>query len=259
MRRFWLALLTACSSPAGDAADGGIAVDGATRAPGLDVPAAPPVRFVMMGDTGTATDQQRAVGKAVAELCARDGCDFVLLLAIPGNHDYGRSGMDFARVDAELAYTGWRMPATHYALRRGAVGVIALDTTSLLWSDVSHGDQEAWWPDALAEVDDPPWLVVVGHHPYRSNGLHGNAGAYDGADDGENHGDTIARFVEAHVCGRAVAYVSAHDHDREWLDAPDACGGTELIVSGAGGAVGGFHRADTPALFQDASTVGFNR
>ena len=32
---------------------------------------------------------------------------------------------------------------------------------------------------ALAEVADTDWKIVAGHHPYRSNGQHGNAGNYD--------------------------------------------------------------------------------
>jgi tartrate-resistant acid phosphatase type 5 len=255
------------------------------------------VRFVAMGDTGSGSAKQLAVAGAIDTLCAAEGCDFVVLLgdnlypdgadgihdpiwrerferpyaaidlpfhAILGNHDYGIHGDDFSRGINEVRYTGhsprWQMPATHYTMRHGPVGFVAIDTNSILWDDLTGGDQRAWWPDALAEVGDAPWIVTLGHHPYRSNGKHGNAGTYDLGDDhrsDEGSGARVKAFFDERVCGQVDVYLAAHDHNRQWLDAPEACGGTELVVSGAGGSDYDLAESATPAHWQDDTTPGF--
>ena len=133
-------------------------------------PAAAPsatVRFAAVGDTGRATAGQTAMAAVLADVCARQGCDFVLLLGdnayeeglesvedprwttlfeapfaavgapfhpVLGNHDGGRRGMglDLARGDVQVAYSAfsarWSMPGRWYSLRRGAVDLFALDT-----------------------------------------------------------------------------------------------------------------------------------
>lgn len=189
--------------------------------------------------------------------------------AVLGNHDFGITGNDWTRDAAQLAYGAvsprWNMPATHYTMRHGPVGFVMLDTNRLLWSRTDAGDQRAWWAGARAEVASAPWIVAVGHHPIRSNGTHGNAGSYGTEDQNhdffvpphENPGVDIKQFFDDHVCGQVDVYVSGHDHSREWLNAPEACGGTELIVVGAGGTVAPFERDDTPVWWQDDRTAGF--
>jgi tartrate-resistant acid phosphatase type 5 len=258
---------------------------------------ATPVRFIVMGDSGTGTARQRAVGAAVAQLCAAEGCDFVILLgdnlypdgandvtdpvwqtdfeqpyagidvpfyAILGNHDFGSNGMDWEREDVEVAYsaysTRWHMPAPFYTLRRGPVGFLMLDTNRLLWNRTDDGDQRGWWPSAQAELAGSPWIIATGHHPYRSNGTHGNMGSYGGGTDSiaaENAGTDIKAFFDQYVCGQVDLYAAGHDHDREWLDAPEACGGTELVVSGAGGTAAHFERNETPFFWHDDTKAGF--
>jgi hypothetical protein len=238
----------------------------------------------MMGDTGTGSDEQYAVAAGVRELCATEGCDFVVLLgdnlyedgaadvfdhawqelferpyagidvpfyAVLGNHDYGAIGVDVERTHHQIAYSAvssrWHMPAAHYTMRAGPVGLIGLDTTALLLTDTSAGDQHAWWPTALAEVQGATWVLAVGHHPYLSNGDNGGA---------EEHGGDLPAFLADHVCGQVDLYVAGHDHDREWLNT-DACGGTELVISGAGGSAYPFARDEAPSWWGDDTTAGF--
>lgn len=194
--------------------------------------------------------------------------------AVLGNHDYGGRflfvdvdglGNEFDRGPVEVEYSQvsakWRMPATHYTMRLGPVGFIALDTNSILWDNDDHGDQRAWFPDALAEVADAPWVLALGHHPYRSNGPHGDAGSYETLDfsvpidalDGEE----VEQFMDELVCGNVDLYLSGHDHQRQWLD-PSLCAGTELVVSGAAGEVKELDEPErNPVFFQDGSTAGF--
>jgi tartrate-resistant acid phosphatase type 5 len=173
-----------------------------------------------------------------------------------GNHDYGGSilgldvgglGNEFDKGPLEVQYTDhsdkWEMPDTHYTIKRENLGIIVLDTNSILWSNTDHGDQRAWYPTALAEIAGTDWKFAAGHHPYRSNGTHGNAGAYDAPElfgitlpnplPIQNGNDLKAWFDDV-VCGTVDIYIAGHDHERQWLNMPSELCGTEMIVSGAG-------------------------
>lgn len=285
-----------------DALDASIVVDVDAAAGGDGPGGNTTIRFAMMGDQGTGTAKQYAVGAALRNLCAAEGCDFVVLLgdnlypegalsvtdpiwqtrfelpyagidvpfhAALGNHDFGISGTDWEREDAEVEYTNhsdrWSMPHPHYNMRHGPVGFMMLDTNRLLWGMTDDGDQRVWYGPAFDAVASAPWKIAVGHHPYRSNGTHGNMGSYGGGDDSlppdstarEIIGTDIKAFFDELVCGRVDMYVSAHDHDMEWLNAPGECGGTELVVSGAGGTTSPFVRNDTPYFWHEDGPGGF--
>ena len=242
------------------------------------------VRFVMLGDQGTGMPEQWQVAGAVTELCAREGCDFAVTLgdnlyhdgtndvtdpvwqeefelpyaslALPfhvllGNHDYGPHGHDPVWADREVAYTAhsqkWSLPAKHYTFTEGPVGFVMTDTTAFI-VDADGDGQRAWWPEALATARQAPWVLALGHHPYRSNGHEGNADAY---------GARFVSFMDELVCGQVDLYISGHAHDREWFDAPALCGGTELIVNGASGEVDRFESADTQVRWHDDTRPGF--
>ena len=255
------------------------------------------VRFVAMGDTGkgcaSPDDGQCRVATAVQAKCAKDGCDFVVLLgdniydsgaespddpafvtkfeqpyaaidlpfyAILGNHDYGSggAGLEYDKAEHEIAYTArskkWRMPARFYRVRVGAVELFATDTQqALLGNDHEQRESMKEW---LAS-SSAPWKIALGHHPYRSNGPHGNAGNYDGLGFLPRAlaaaGRGVKTFVEDVVCGRADLYLAGHDHSRQWLAEP--CAGTELIVSGAGAAPTGLGGSN-PTRFE-RGTAGF--
>ena len=228
----------------------------------------PNVRFVAVGDTGDPGASQASVASAMAATCAARGCDFALLLgdnlypsgpdgpddpaleraitrpfaalgvpvlAVIGNHDDGGSGWSPERGDAEIAWTAkpswWKAPSRHYRASIGDLDVIVLDTDAILFGRdaVQRTDVARWLASSTAR-----WKLVAGHHPYASNGKHGDAGRYDGvpAIVPVASGRRLKRFLEEVVCGKANAYFSAHDHQREWMI--ETCAGTELIVSGAG-------------------------
>lgn len=206
--------------------------------------------------------------------------------AVLGNHDYGGVigvcplctesgglGNQFERGSIEVEYTShsekWTMPDTHYTFQLGNVGFVMLDTNSILWDDTTYGDQAAWYDGAVAALrsSGAEWIIASGHHPYLSNGAHGNAGTYEsievgGADipipvpilDGAN----VLSFFDRYVCGDADVYFAGHDHNRQWLNEPGACGGTELVVGGAGAKVKDFDDTTRNAThWQDATVPGF--
>src|SRR5690606_32253524 len=138
-----------------------------------------------------------------------------------------------------------RMPATYYTFRRGNVGFVMLDTNSLVWNNTEHGDQRAWFDGAVAALraEGAEWIIASGHHPYLSNGRHGNAGDYESIEVGGIEipnplpildGENVKDFLDDYACGEIDVYFAGHDHNRQWIDEPGALCGAELIVSGAG-------------------------
>lgn len=199
--------------------------------------------------------------------------------AVLGNHDYGGKllgvtsgglGNEWDKGLNEVNYTGpntkWVMPATHYTMKHGNVGFIMLDTNSILWGNTEHGDQRAWYPSALAEVAGSEWVIVAAHHPYRSNGTHGNAGSYESYEVGgieipipfdTLNGQKVKEFFDELVCGTADITLSGHDHNRQWLNEPTALCGAELFVSGAGAKVKDFASTGNAMRWSDDTTPGF--
>lgn len=232
------------------------------------------VRFVAIGDTGKGNPGQFQVGAAVGAHCADAGCDFVVLLGdnfypsgvssttdpqwqtafvdpyapvnapfyvALGNHDYGGdgAGTELPKGDNEVAYSQvnpkWRLPDHHYKFSYANAEFFVADTNrSMFGVDQSvKSDFDTWIPASTAT-----WKIVFAHHPYKSNGEHGNAGNYDGlAVIPIVNGSGVKKFVEDRVCGRADFYITGHDHDIEYMQ--DTCGtnpATQLIVSGGGAA-----------------------
>lgn len=264
---------------AGGSAAGGSAAGG-SAAGGSAPDAGTIVRFIAVGDTGKGNAGQNSVGQAMGTICAQRGCDFVVLLgdnfyptgvssvtdpqwqtafvqpystvnapfyAVLGNHDYGGDGAGYEanKADVEVAYSQtnpkWRMPSLHYRFTQAHAEFFALDTNRSFWGPNGSGDTQtradlnAWLAGSTAT-----WKIALGHHPYKSNGPHGNAGNYDCQPilgqcvslplftDGRH----IKNFLETVVCGRADVYLSGHDHSLQWLT--PTCNGTHLLVSGGG-------------------------
>ena len=195
-----------------------------------------------------------------------------------GNHDYGGRllveaggiGNEFHKGKIEVDYTQvstkWNMPATYYTFSYGNVGIIVMDTNSILWGDTTYGDQAAWLPSATAMLADKRWIFTAGHHPFRSNGTHGNAGDYDAPEIAGipisnplpiQNGEAVKTFFDSHMCGLGQVYFSGHDHSRQWIDEPTALCGTQMIVSGAGASTTEIVDRGNDTFYEDASKVGF--
>lgn len=236
-----------------------------------EVPAPKPLRFVVVGDTGTGATAQFKVANAISAKCAADGCDFVQLLgdnvyesgvtsvddpiweeafetpyaaidldfyAVLGNHDYGGEGAgnEFDKGQHEVDYTNkstkWKMPSAYFHVVKANVEIFGLDTNMQLYGrdEDQRRDVAEWLENSTAT-----WKIAVGHHPYMSNGPHGNAGSYDGSKRAPDNGANVKRFMDDVICGKADLYLAGHDHNRQWLN--ESCQGTELAISGAGSKV----------------------
>ncbi len=234
-----------------------------------DAPADEVLRFIVTGDTGKGNAVERRVARSMSVACAaRGGCRFALLVGdnvyengpqgvddpelrtkfeepfapdpFPfwvalGNHDYGGggAGWDFWKARDEIAWSHrdpkWRMPARHYAFTDAHADFFALDTTALFWMD---DDAQTSAFEARLQVSARPWRIAFGHHPYLSNGRHGDAGHYDRVPSWmPGSGERWRRFFAEHVCHHVDAYFAGHDHTMQ--DLGEHCG-VQLFVSGAG-------------------------
>ncbi len=212
-------------------------------------PAAPtPLRFLVLGDGGRGNDAQYAVADGMERVCAEHGCDFALYVGdniydagvsgiddeqfetkfeLPyanldfpfymalGNHDWGH---DLEGVNAQIAYSArsprWRMPARWYTHTQGDATFFALDTDTL---EGGQTEEQATWIQSQLASASTTWKFAFGHHPYISNGDHGNGNS------------NLRGFVEQNLCGNVDMYFAGHDHHLEWLQ--PQCG-TEFVISG---------------------------
>ena len=252
------------------------------------------VRFVAIGDTGTGSDTQKQVGQSIGTVCtALGGCDFGMLLgdnvydsgvssvddalfqsyfvvpyghlgfpfyAVLGNHDLGGDGLgldlDTDKGAYQIGYSQmnpmWKMPAEFYQVDRDPVWMVGLNTTDAFFS--ADDDQRAVLPGWLASAPPNRWKIAFGHHPYISNGRHGNAGEYEGLPFVPiANGEGVKRFIDDHVCGNFDIYLSGHDHNRQ--DLGETCG-TTFIVSGAGAKTTDIEDRGNTTFFEE-DTEGF--
>jgi hypothetical protein len=212
------------------------------------------------GDAGMGSNDQRDVGRRMAEVCASVGCDMALMLgdnfydrgvrapederwdrvflerfeepygplgrldmwAVAGNHDWyrGRSS-----IDTQIAYSRrserWRMPSYDYAVA-GLPEWISIYglDTPLIDNRVSIGQMER----AEAKLCGAPgWRILVGHHPVLTSGRHANR---DGIIPSINR--AVMPLIEK--CGVRL-YLSGHDHHQEHL----TDGSFHQIIQGAAG------------------------
>ena len=143
------------------------------------------------------------------------------------------------------------MPKHFYRFIKADVTFIALDTNAQLFNVAK--EQEETVPSWLANIDST-WKIAYGHHPYLSNGRHGNAGSYDNLPiDVIADGRFVKRFAEEVWCGKVDMYLAGHDHSRQWLGVD--CEGTSLVVSGAGSSTTALP-GNNPVLFQ-SDELGF--
>ena len=269
---------------------GGAAAGGAgTGGSGGGEPA-PVVRFVAIGDAGKANQGQLDVANAIAAKCALSGCDFVQLLGdniydsgvesandrrfqlqfeqpyasvdlpffvVLGNHDYGGdgAGWEFEKGQYQVDYTQisskWTLPAKYYHHSLEHVEFFGFDTNMAMY--LQADDQAADFPGWIA-ASTATWKIAFAHHPYLSNGPHGNAGEYEGLPFVPiTNGAGVKELADDVICGNVDLYISGHDHSLQWLQ--DTCAGTELIVSGAGASSTELD-GDNPTHFESLS-LGF--
>lgn len=236
-------------------------------------PVPTPLRFLVMGDTGTGNPTQHRIAEQVARTCEERGCDFLVLLGdniyprgactvddpqwetkvrapylslgvsvrpVLGNHDYGGLLPDPACAQAQIDYSAvqplWQMPARHYALDQGPALLLFLDTAPVGYGATAYLDEQSAFLRTQIAASMKPWRLAFGHSPLLSNGLeHGNAAP------------ALDTFLRGIVCDGVDVYFSGHDHHRE-IFAPQAGCPVTLVVSGAAAQLGEVG-SEEPSLF----------
>jgi tartrate-resistant acid phosphatase type 5 len=233
------------------------------------------------------------VADVIEQVCAQRGCEFALYLGdnfydegvdavddvqfkdkfeepyadidfpfyvVMGNHDYGLVSFLWYKADFEIEYTNysdkWVMLDRWYDLEIGPAHFFGLDTTRLMWNH-DYDEQRAWLDAAIAG-SEAPWKLAFGHHPYLSNGAHGNAGQYEGVPfPSQVAGTNVKKFMDATMCGKIDVYFCGHDHNRQWLQPSPSCA-MELIVSGAAAKKTDFeYHTKNPIYWEDDQKPGF--
>jgi tartrate-resistant acid phosphatase type 5 len=184
-----------------------------------------------------------------------------------GNHDYGGDGAGYeiwkaqVQVDYTNHSTRWRMPSRYYRFAAPAdigpaggvpVDFFGLDTNAIMYTGDSS---QRNWLNAGTSSSTATWKIGFGHHPYVSNGRHGNAGEYEGIPGIPIvSGGNVKTFMSDAVCNKLDVYFAGHDHNRQWLE--PTCG-TEFIVSGAAAKMTGLEGRGTPTFYEDDALGGF--
>ena len=262
-------------------------------------PAVPTVRFAALGDAGKGNDTQYKVGAALGQKCKAAGCDFVLLLGdnfystgtkdendpqfkskfedpyqdvaapffvVLGNHDYGGEGAGYElwKGDNYKKYAKKNPKFVHpdnaYDKVVGHAHLFALDSNLMMYG--LGGAQVAKFGPLIKNATET-WKIAFAHHPYLSNGKHGNAGQYEGLPFIPIvSGDGVKKDYEAILCGKVDLLISGHDHSRQWVKASAKCQGVEFFVAGAGASTTEIKSKSllftpSPVWFEDASVGGF--
>lgn len=197
-------------------------------------------RLAAVGDTGSGRRAQYAIGRALAAQWQHTPFSHLLLLgdniypvgdikryrvsrfeqpyrdllklpveivASLGNHDVPHQ-------QDQLAY--FKMPHPHYTKAVGPMSLVIIDSNTFATDAV----QQAWAAEAMTQ-GNPPWRVLIGHHPAFSSGHHGNNPAMIDALT------TLARRIQ-----QPLLYLAGHDHHYERIQQDQLT----QIVSGGGGA-----------------------
>ncbi len=184
---------------------------------------------------------------------------------------------DVEHPDAPRLTQRWNLPERYYHFKAGEqedrspfIEFFAIDSTQIAggfadsdknYAYSTYGRNQAKWLKETMTASKAKWKMVFAHHPYVSNGSHGNAGHYDGVPSavlpvlsGERYKD----FLEETMCDKADFFFAGHDHDMQWLKPQTSCGKTEFIISGAASKTRSLvNRDENPVFYQQGDTYGF--
>jgi hypothetical protein len=113
---------------------------------------------------------------------------------------------------------------------------------------LTYGPTQLQWFQQGLTNSKAAWKIAFAHHPYVSNGLHGNAGSFDGTNPnlpGTTNGQPWKDLLDRSACDLGLDFfMFGHDHDIEWLKPVAGCNSkTQFILSGT---------SEQPRAFGDA-------
>lgn len=223
-----------------------------------DLPQAPPLKVLVMGDWGTGGNGQQAVADAMAATHADSPPDLVLTV---GDNFYPRGvkgpgdplwestfesvykgpfwdGLNFypalgnhdhlGRPEAQMEYSSvsprWIMPGAYHSFTRdlpagSSVRFVALDTQPFA-QGAANSEIQRLWADSVLASDFPGWTIAYGHHPLTSGGWH-------------RPDASVTASLLALLRHRVPLYLAGHNHTTELLDT--GAGFLQGICGGGGG------------------------
>ena len=233
------------------------------------------IHFIALGDVGTYDENQKRVARAMAKVCKKQQCDFIVFLgdnfykhgvasladinfkkqfediyydfgiplfAILGNHD--AQGNMLSQIIYSLKNPTWKMPNFNYDFKAGPAAFFATNTNCMLFSAKKLYQR--------VKSDDSDWKFVFGHHTLYSNGTNGDANFI------------LKKLWHSFFQNSVDFYLCGHDHELEHLHIKNQ--DTDYIVSGAGGnhyrnlapdKITGKSNADSRFLYKDNGFVWF--
>lgn len=168
------------------------------------------------------------------------------IYATLGNHDLGEIPLNREKINYNIDYgqgkPWYYFPAEIWEKKVGPVHLLALHTNPLAYEG-QRFDMHTKMVQRVLQNTSAEWTIAFGHHPYRSNGQHGNAGDYEQI---PLFGDDYREWVNEQICGKVDFLLTGHDHNRQWIEkmeklerslsgggSGDLCD-THMAVSGAG-------------------------
>lgn len=199
-----------------------------------------------------------------------------------GNNARGNVQVDYTMATGAGISGKWKMPARYYKftapLTAGAAPIaefFSLDSSPLAatmpnpadtaFSYMTYGPTQMQWFQTALTNSTAKWKLAFAHHPYISNGSHGNAGTFEGLPatpvaTGTANGKPWKDLLDATLCAKKVdMFIFGHDHDLEWLKPVATCNSnTEFVLTGGGSDVRTFGSATrNPVYWQQESAQGF--
>lgn len=222
-----------------------------------------------------------------------------------GNHDNSSplgeqigagEGFANARGNFQVDYTNlagtsgkWKMPARYHsftapltlsAAETPIIEFFCLDSSPLAatvadpspaYNAATYGPTQLQWFQSALTASKAKWTIAYAHHPYVSNGSHGNAGEFEGLPSSSTgplpiglpvtaNGQPWKDLLDQSLCAMNVDFfMFGHDHILEWLKPVPTCNDkTEFILSGGGSDVREFaDAARNPTYWQKDLAQGF--
>lgn len=172
-------------------------------------------------DAGIKEDEDTAELEAMLARYTPSDSDVPIYLVL-GNHDWRKVFPSRTRARRQLAWIGEsenvRGNAHYYTFEAGPVALWGLDTNYMVRRTDAVSTLENHPFTESMSTSRATWKIAFGHHPYLSNGHHGNAGAYrDFFEDEGFRGRIFERYMEQYVMPEMDLYMSGHEHSLQFF------------------------------------------
>jgi hypothetical protein len=161
-----------------------------------------------------------------------------------GNHDYQHDNYLTEQAYSKVNPSSrWKFPSRWYRVDfpqdDPLVTVLMLDSNMPLMGDQAWAQETAWIRTELEQPRTATWLICAAHHPFFSNGDHGDNGVLRGA-----WGPMFAK-------AKVDFFVAGHEHDLQHLEIEGWR--QSFVLVGGGGATTRPMRVDRRGPFSKAA------